>query len=171
MNFVAQVEDHLRDLGTEAQKAHPSVKDASERAIIHLRSLQTQYVAAVRRAAAAVNGANSSAGITTNSDTTSSSSSDNDSKSVHPTTSLFQSQDLLRPFLLAENHTDAPYDLLVIALESIQHLLQNDAVCSDDAVQVSRILVIQSWGCAMTLGLVGNGDRDSSTTNSGGRGV
>ena len=30
--------------------ARTGVKEASERAIIHLRSLQTQYVAAVRRA-------------------------------------------------------------------------------------------------------------------------
>eukprot|EP00578_Thalassiosira_sp_NH16_P003255 CAMPEP_0181135440 /NCGR_PEP_ID=MMETSP1071-20121207/32631_1 /TAXON_ID=35127 /ORGANISM="Thalassiosira sp., Strain NH16" /LENGTH=55 /DNA_ID=CAMNT_0023222043 /DNA_START=91 /DNA_END=254 /DNA_ORIENTATION=- len=52
MNFVAQIEDHLRDLGAEARKNHPGVKEASERAIIHLRSLQTQYVAAVRRAGA-----------------------------------------------------------------------------------------------------------------------
>jgi len=187
MNFVAQVEDHLRDLGTEARKAHPSVKDASERAIIHLRSLQTQYVAAVRRAAAASNSSSNSSAATAANDyndtgkspSPASGSGGNSTAAtttmaaIHPTTSLFQSQDLLRPFLLAANHTDAPYDLLVVALESIQHLLQNDAVCSDDAVQISRILVIQSWGCAMTLGLVGNGDRDSSFTSSsssGGRG-
>lgn len=170
MNFVAQVEDHLRDLGTEARKAHPSVKDASERAIIHLRSLQTQYVAAVRRAAVASTNSDASKSPPTSGSSNNATTTTTTSMSLHPTTSLFQSQDLLRPFLLAANHTDAPYDLLVIAFESIQHLLQGDAVCSDDAIQVSRILVIQSWGCAMTLGLVGDGDRDSSTGSSGGRG-
>ena len=27
MNFVAQVEDHLRDLGAEARKAHPGKQE------------------------------------------------------------------------------------------------------------------------------------------------
>jgi hypothetical protein len=48
MNFVAHVEDLLRDLGAEAQKKHPGVKEASERDLLTLRSLQTQYVSARR---------------------------------------------------------------------------------------------------------------------------
>ena len=30
MNFVAQLEDYLRDLGAEARKKHPGVKEASD---------------------------------------------------------------------------------------------------------------------------------------------
>jgi hypothetical protein len=119
------------------------VKEASERAIIHLRSLQTQYVAAVRRAGASTTNNNSKQPPSSGS-----------SPPLHPTTALFQSQDVLRPFLFAANYPDASYDLLVIALESIQHLLRGDAVCPEDGIQISRVLVIQSWGCAATLGLV-----------------
>ncbi|KAL7543429.1 hypothetical protein ACHAXR_012722 [Thalassiosira sp. AJA248-18] len=155
MNFVAQVEDHLRDLGAEARKNHPGVKEASERAIIHLRSLQTQYVAAVRRAGAS----------TKNSKQPPSSGS---TLPQHPTTALFQSQDVLRPFLLAANYPDASYDLLVIALESMQHLLRGDAVCPEDGIQISRVLVIQSWGCAGTLGLGVSGDSGNGNTSSSG---
>lgn len=188
MNFVAQVEDHLRDLGAEARKNYPGksdcccflnfaqllclflsappselhytgVKEASERAIIHLRSLQTQYVAAVRRAGASTT-TNTTASQQQQQTTPSSTPTPYGSSASlpprHPTTALFQSQDVLRPFLLAANHPDASHDLLVIALESIQHLLRGDAVCPDDGIQISRVLVIQSWGCATTLGLVSN---------------
>jgi hypothetical protein len=128
------------------------VTEASDRAIIHLRSLQTQYVAAVRRAGAA------SSTTTTNSNGKQQQQppSSGSSLPLHPTTALFQSQDVLRPFLFAANYPDASYELLVIALESIQHLLRGDAVCPEDGIQISRALVIQSWGCAATLGLVGN---------------
>ena len=138
--------------------ARTGVKEASERAIIHLRSLQTQYVAAVRRAGASTN----------NSKQPPSSGS---SLPLHPTTALFQSQDVLRPFLFAANHPDASYDLLVIALESIQHLLRGDAVCPEDGIQISRVLLIQSWGCAVTLGLVGNASRGDNATAGGAGGM
>lgn len=151
---------------------HTGVKEASERAIIHLRSLQTQYVAAVRRA-----------GASTPTNTSSSSknnkqhqrqqppSSGSSLPPQHPTTALFQSQDVLRPFLLAANYPDASYDLLVIALESMQHLLQGDAICPEDGMQISRVLAIQSWGCAMTLGLgVSSSNSGENGPNSGGGG-
>ncbi len=158
---------------------YTGVKEASERAIIHLRSLQTQYVAAVRRAGA------SSSSTTTNIPSeqqqqqqqapSTSSGSTSSLPPRHPTTALFQSQDVIRPFLLAANHPDASYDILVIALESIQHLLKGDAVCPDDGIQISRVLVIQSWGCAVTLGLVGNvtstnkrGDGSAAAATAGG---
>ena len=85
----------------------------------------------------------------------------------HPTTSLFRSQDVLRPFLLAANYSNADYELLVIALDAMQLLLRGDAVCPEDGVQISRVLVIQAWGCSGTLGSLkngaaGNGDAGSS---------
>lgn len=90
----------------------------------------------------------------------------------HPTTALFQSQDVLRPFLLAANYSDADYELLVIALDSMQLLLRGDAVCSEDGAQISRVLVIQAWGCAGTLGLLTNngfgGSGDGESGNSAG---
>eukprot|EP00804_Cyclotella_cryptica_P003756 CCRYP_008917-RA/>CCRYP_008917-RA protein AED:0.02 eAED:0.02 QI:265/1/1/1/1/1/5/228/1989 len=141
MNFVAQVEDHLRDLGAEARKTHPGVKEASERAILHLRSLQTQYVAAVRRAGA-------SKSPTTNHAPSASSPPPH----AHPTTALFRSQDVLRPFLLALRHPDASPCLVGIAMESIQLLLRGDAVRSEDGGPIGRVLVVQARECRASLG-------------------
>jgi len=125
MNFVAQVEEHLRDLGTEARKNHPGVKEASERAILQLRTLQNQYVIAVRRA--------SQAG------------------EPHPTTALFQSQDLLRPFLLAANYPNASPRLLDISLKGMSLLIQGDAICHGDGVHMVRVWTIQANVYASSL--------------------
>jgi len=133
MNFVAQVEEHLRDLGSEARKKHPGVKEASERAIISLRQLQNQYATAVRR-------------------------SSSNPAVPHPTTALFRSQDVLRPFLLAANYPDAGFRLLTIALDAIDLLVRGDAVCPGDAVHVVRVVGIQGNVCAGALqqGIGGN---------------
>ncbi len=58
MNFLHELEECLLDLAAEARKKHPGVKEASERATLKLRSLQNQYVSAVRKANAA-SGSNS----------------------------------------------------------------------------------------------------------------
>jgi hypothetical protein len=117
MNFVARVEDLLRDLGAEAWKKHPDVKEASERALLTLRSLQTQYVSAVRS---------------------------HPSLKHHPSTKLFRSQDVFQPFLLACNYPDANAKLLAIGLNAIQLLINGDAVILEDSVHIARVLVIQA---------------------------
>ena len=127
MNFVARVEENLRDLGTEARRKHPGVKEASERAILTLRSCQTKYVAAVRRATS-------------------------DASQIHPTTALFQSQDVLRPFLLAANYPDASARVLSIALGGIELLLEGDAICEGDEKNIVRVLGIQAGICCDSLG-------------------
>ena len=48
----------------------------------------------------------------------------------------------------------------------MQLLLRGDAICPDDGVQISRVLVIQSWGCAGTLGL-GAGNSNNVVGSSG----
>ena len=50
MNFVQNLEECLRDLATACRQKHPGVKEASERAIQRLRTLQTSYIRAVRSA-------------------------------------------------------------------------------------------------------------------------
>lgn len=127
MNFVARVEENLRDLGTEARRKHPGVKEASERAILTLRTCQTKYVAAVRRATS-------------------------DPAQVHPTTALFRSQDVLRPFLLAANYPDASARILAIALGGIELLLEGDAICVGDEKNIVRVLGIQAGICCDSLG-------------------
>jgi len=137
MNFVAQVEEQLRDLGTEARRKHPGVKEASERAILQLRTLQNRYVVAVRRAVS--------------------------TKSPHPTTAIFRSQDVLRPFLLAANYPDASFKLITLALNAFQLLVGGDAICPDDSRNVVRVLSIQANVCCASLGVF----RGAQGVNSG----
>jgi hypothetical protein len=62
----------------------------------------------------------------------------------HPSTKLFTSQDVLRPFLLACNYPDANTKLLAIGLNMIQLLINDDAVILEDSVHIAHILVIQA---------------------------
>jgi len=102
------------------------VKEASERATLQLRTLQNKYVAAVRQA-----------------------SSDNSIK--HPTTAMFQSEDILRPFLWAANYPDINHTILSIVLNAIQLLIDGDAISSGDIIHVLRILSIHAHGCTHAL--------------------
>lgn len=58
--------------------------------------------------------------------------------------SNYQSQDLLRPFLLACNYGEAPLQLVQISLTAIQLLLSFDAVVNEDSVQIIHVLAIQA---------------------------
>ena len=53
-------------------------------------------------------------------------------------------QDLLRPFLLACNHADASPHLMIMAMGSIQYLINRDAILPSDAPNILRY-------CAPTL--------------------
>lgn len=150
MNFVAQVEESLRDLGSQAKKKHPGVKEASERAILQLRLLQTKYVSAVRQSASV--------------------------SAKHPTTAIFQSQDILRPFLLCANYPDVNYYLLSLVLKTLQLLSANNAICKEDSVHIVRVLCIQANICCSSLGGcnyldVGDSNNNSSTIRSSGESV
>jgi hypothetical protein len=116
MNFVRQLEECLRDLAAEARKNHPGVKEASERATLKLRILQNTYVSQVRAANAG---------------------------GEHPTTSLFQSSDLLHPFLLAANYPNAGSKLLEISFRAVKLLMEADAVVPTDAMHMVRVWMIQ----------------------------
>ena len=93
---------------------------------MQLRALQNKYVAAVRQA-----------------------TSDNSVK--HPTTAMFRSEDVLRPFLWAANYPDVSSTILAIVLNAIQLLLDGDAVSSGDIIHVLRILSIHAHGCTHSL--------------------
>lgn len=47
-------------------------------------------------------------------------------------------QDLLRPFLLACNHADASPHLMIMAMNSIQYLINRDAILPSDAPNILR---------------------------------
>jgi hypothetical protein len=116
MNFVQQLEECLRDLAAEARKKHPGVKEASERATLKLRTLKNTYVSQVRAANAG---------------------------GEHPTTSLFQSSDLLHPFLLAANYPNAGSKLLEISFRAVKLLMEADAVVPTDGMHMVRVWTIQ----------------------------
>lgn len=120
MNFVQNLEECLRDLAAEARKKHPGVKEASERATLRLRALQSNYVSAVRRAATQPDAVH------------------------HPTTNLFQSSDLLHPFLLAANYPNADYKLLEISFRAMRLLMEADAIPPADAIHMVRVYQIQA---------------------------
>lgn len=132
MNFVKVVEEQLRDLGTESRRKHPGVKEAAERAILSLRTLQNKYVVAVRKASRA-------------------SSENGTIKVAHPTTAIFQNQDVLRPFLLSANYPDVGNKVLNLSLDGIQALLTGNAICRTDGVNVVRILSIQANICSVAI--------------------
>ena len=94
MEFLRTVEDELKALSTEAKKRYPEVTEAAERAILRLRGMREQYATALRQSGGGA-----------------------------PPLTMFRSQDLLRPFLLACNHADAPPKLNAMALGSVQHLI------------------------------------------------
>lgn len=50
-------------------------------------------------------------------------------------------QDLLRPFLLACNHADASPQLMIMAMSSIQYLINRDAILPSDAPNILRCAV------------------------------
>ncbi len=101
------------------------VKEASERAILQLRTLQNQYVTAVRKAT--------------------------QTGGKHPTTALFRSQDILRPFLLAANYPNASPKLLGISLSAMSLLIEGNAICPGDGIHMVRVWTIQANGCAAAL--------------------
>jgi hypothetical protein len=94
------------------------VKEASERAILQLRALQNAYVTAVRVAT--------------------------QSGGPHPTTELFRSQDILRPFLLAANYPNASSQLLQISLSAMSLLIEGNAICPGDGMHMVRVWTIQA---------------------------
>lgn len=139
MNFVAQLEDHLRDLGAEARKRHPGVKEASERATLKLRTLKNQYVSAVRKAAA--------------------------DGEAHPSTSMFRSSDLLHPFLLAANYPNASPKLLDISFKAMKILMEAGAICPGDGMNMVRVWMIQAQVVVSYSIKEGNPKMSSSSNN------
>ncbi|CAM9461787.1 unnamed protein product, partial [Ectocarpus sp. 13 AM-2016] len=116
MEFLRVVEDELRGLAAEARRRHPVVQEAAERAILKLRNMREEYAVALRQ----------------------------QHEGNAPPLSMFRSQDLLRPFLLACNHADASPHLMTMAMDSIQYLINRDAILPSDAPNILRVLAIQS---------------------------
>ncbi|CAI5723388.1 unnamed protein product [Peronospora destructor] len=116
MDFLRQVAADLHALRMEAKRKYPVVKEAVNRALEALPVLQQQYAALLR-----VEG-----------------------RAPGPGHSMFQSESVLRPFLLTCNHTNASHKILVLALASIQRLVSWDAIKPASVGSILRVLQIQA---------------------------
>ncbi|TDH66266.1 hypothetical protein CCR75_000816 [Bremia lactucae] len=116
MDFLRQVATDLHALRTEAKRKYPVVKEAVDRALETLPSLQQQYAALVRV----------------------------EKQAPGPGHCLFQSDSVLRPFLLACNHTNASHKILLLAFSSIQRLVSWDAIAPASVSSILRVLQIQA---------------------------
>lgn len=116
MDFMRQLAVDLHALRTEAKRKYPVVKEAVDRALETLPALQQQYVASLRI----------------------------EGRAPGPGHGVFQSESVLRPFLLACNHTNASHKILVVALASLQRLVSWDAIAPASVGSILRVLQIQA---------------------------
>lgn len=123
MEVLQEVEEHLRTLSVEARKAKQlsGVKEAAERGIVRLRGLKEAYSAHLRQSREA-----------------------EARGEPRPGPFSFQAPELLQPFLLACNHSDAGPRLTLLALGAMQHLMNRDALHPSDGPNVMRVLAIQA---------------------------
>lgn len=112
------------------------MKEASERAILKLRTLQNDYVIAVRKA-------------------------NNGEK--HPDTSLFRSEDLLHPCLIALSYPTAfgSPKLLDTSFKAMKTLMEANAICPGDGINMVRVWMIQAQV------VVSYSAKDSGSVNTG----
>lgn len=116
MDFLRLIADDLKALRAEIKKKYPVVREAVDRAAEALPQLQAQYAAALRAGGAAPG----------------------------PGHALFKSESVLRPFLLACNHSNAPHKTIILALVSIQRLVSWDAIEQASVGSILRVLQIQA---------------------------
>lgn len=114
MENLRQIEDELRSFASEVDKKYPEVLDASIRALQTLKSVRESYISSIRN---------------------------KDSKLSTP--SLTQSSDLLAPFILFCNYSDASSRLVTAALNNISLQIQYDVVPYGEIKNIIRILSIQ----------------------------
>jgi hypothetical protein len=93
MDSLRRIEDDVRNLGIEAKKKYPAVKEATEKSFTALKSMRDSYVADVMRKDAGSH--------------------------VHK----FRSPDITAPYYMVCSQIDAPPKLISMALVGIQLFL------------------------------------------------
>lgn len=116
MDFLRLISDDLQALRSETRKKYPVVREAVDKAAETLPFLQKQYAATLRLEGAAPG----------------------------PGHAVFKSESILRPFLIACNHTNASHKLIILALVSIQRLVSWDAIEQSSVGSILRVLQIQA---------------------------
>lgn len=115
-SYLVAVEEDLRNLGNEAKKRHPEVKEATDRAITALKAIRDQYVSDKMKKGSGADHAGKS----------------------------HQSADISAPYILLCNYADANPKLIGMALNGIQMLINNDLIPANDAKNILRVLSIQA---------------------------
>ncbi len=115
MEYLRQIEDDLKNIGTESKNKFPLVKEAADKALNALKIIRDTYVSDIMKRS-------------------------NDEKSVK----FPQSSDILSPFMLACNYADCTSKLINMALNGIHMLLNYGMIPPGDIKNILRVLSIQA---------------------------
>eukprot|EP00605_Chrysophyceae_sp_TOSAG23-4_P001397 GSChrysophyteH1.ASY1.ANO1.1517.1 assembled CDS len=116
MDSLRKVEEDLRNLAIEFRKKYPEVMDATERALTTLKTMREMYVADKMRK----------------------------SGMAKEDVRIPQSSDIVAPYILACNYSDANPKLLLIALNGIQMLVSFEMIPPADVKNLLRVFSIQA---------------------------
>jgi hypothetical protein len=114
MESLRQLEDELRSFSNDVDKKYPEVLDAASKALQTLKSIRESYISSIRN---------------------------KDSKLSTP--NLSQSADLLAPFILLCNYSDASNRLVTAAINNISLQIQYNVVPYGEIKNIIRVLSIQ----------------------------
>jgi len=114
MEYLRQIDEELRALCSEAGKKYPEIVDSSERAINAVRSIREIYISEIR------------------------------AKSNASSVKFPRSSDIVSPYILACNYSDANPKLILLSLNGILLLLKFDLVPPSDVQNILRVLYIQA---------------------------
>ncbi|KAF0688819.1 Aste57867_19641 [Aphanomyces stellatus] len=116
MDFLRSIEDDLNLVEVETKKKLPAVKDAAEKGIEKIGQIRQLYAQMLRV----------------------------EREAPGPGNTIFKSDAILQPFLLACNHATASQKLLIASFNSIQKLVSWDAITTEAVGNILRVLQIQA---------------------------
>lgn len=120
MEYLRQMNEDLLEISQEAGKKYPEVVEAADQAIEKLKAIREVYVTQVIRQ-----------------------SSQPVSIAALPKDSFPPSSDLISPYILMCNYSDASFKLITMALNGMMLLLTHNVVPADDIQNILRVLQIQ----------------------------
>lgn len=115
MEYLRQIEEDLRALCSEVGKKYPEVADSSERALNAVRLIREIYISEIRS-----------------------------KSSTSGTVKFPRSSDIVSPYILICNYSDASSKLILLSLNGILLLLKYDLIPPSDVQNILRVLQIQA---------------------------
>eukprot|EP01041_Mallomonas_annulata_P004581 gene4581-9106_t len=116
MDFLRRIEDDVKNLAAEVKKKYPDVRDATDRALITLKTMRESYVAEIMRGGGG--------------DT--------------PKIAKYRSADVSAPYILACNYVDASLKTVMLSLNGLQMLLNYEVVPPTEAKNILKALSTQA---------------------------